>query len=108
MTGPRQYKNFTPRMGVYRIVHAPSGRILLGQSTHVEGMLNRVRFQLQLGVHTNRAMQRDWQEHGPESFTFEVLDELKPEHPGDEPVDDLRELLALWQERLNILPERQY
>ena len=108
MTDPRKYKDFTPRMGIYRITHTPTGRTLLGQSTHVQGMLNRIQFQLQAGMHTNKSMQRDWNEHGPDSFTFEILDELKPKNPGDEPVDDLKELLALWQEKLNIPPEQQY
>lgn len=108
MTNPRQYKDFTPRMGVYRITHLPSERTLLGYSTHVEGMLNRIRFQLEFGNHTNKAMQNDWQASGPESFTFEVLDELKPKNPGDEPVDDLKELLQLWQEKLNIPPPLRY
>lgn len=108
MTAPRKYKDFTAHMGIYRIMHTPTGRTLLGQSTHVQGMLNRIQFQLQAGMHTNKTMQRDWNEHGSDSFTFEVLDELKPKNPGDEPVDDLKELLALWQEKLNIPPQQQY
>lgn len=104
----RAYKGFTPRMGVYRVTHVPSGRTLLGHSTHVEGLLNRFRFQLTHGSHVNRAMQRDWQATGPDSFTFEVLDDLTPTTPGEEPVDDLKELLSLWQEKLNIPPGLQY
>ncbi|CAM3209564.1 hypothetical protein DESA109040_02895 [Deinococcus saxicola] len=42
-----------------RITHMPSGRILLGQSLHLEGMLNRIRFQLQNGLYPNRVIQAD-------------------------------------------------
>ncbi|GGO39464.1 GIY-YIG nuclease family protein [Deinococcus humi] len=108
MTAPRQYKDFTPRMGVYRVTHTPSGCTLLGHSLHLEGMLNRIRFQLQNGLHPQKSMQADWRADGADAFTFEVLDEITPKNPGDEPVDDLKELLALWQEKLNLLPAQRY
>ncbi|MBB6018095.1 GIY-YIG nuclease family protein [Deinococcus radiopugnans] len=108
MTAPRQYKDFTPRMGIYRVSHLPSGRTLLGHSLHLEGMLNRIRFQLQNGLHPDKAMQADWKADGPDAFSFEVLDEITPKNPGDEPVDDLKELLTLWQEKLNLPPAQLY
>ncbi|MBZ9751026.1 GIY-YIG nuclease family protein [Deinococcus sp. HMF7604] len=105
---PRRYRGFTPRMGVYRITHLPSGRTLLGSSVHVEGLLNRIRFQLELGGHRHAQMQRDWAADGPAQFRFEVLDDLQPQHPGDEPLDDLKELLALWEEKLNLPAGQRY
>ncbi len=108
MTAPRQYKAFTPRLGIYRVTHTPSGRTLLGQSLHLDGMLNRIRFQLQNGLHPNRVMQADWKADGPDAFMFEVLDEIEPKNPGDEPMDDLKELLTLWQEKLDLPPTQRY
>ncbi|ULH17150.1 GIY-YIG nuclease family protein (plasmid) [Deinococcus sp. KNUC1210] len=104
----RAYKNFTPRLGIYRITHLPSGRSLIGWSLHLEGILNRSRFQLGLGGHPNKAMQRDWNADGQDAFRFEILDELKPSVPGDEPTEDLKELLALWQLQLALPPEQRY
>lgn len=105
---PRPYKGFTPRMGVYRVTHLPSGRTLLGYSLHLEGMLNRIRFQLENGMHPNKIMQADWKMDGPGGVVFGVLDEIGPKTPGDEPVDDLRELLTLWQEKLSLPPDLCY
>lgn len=97
-----------PRMGVYRIVHTPSGRTFLGWSVNLTAILNRTRFELQHGSHKHRALQTDWKTDGEDAFTFEILDELKVENPADRPHDDLKELLTLWQEKLNIPPDQQY
>lgn len=104
----RPYKGFTPRLGLYRIVHHRSGRTLIGYSTHLIGTLNRHRFQLDLGNHPNRALQQDWKADGPGGFTCEVLDELTPLRPEADPTDDLRELLGLWRENLGLRPGDEY
>ena len=111
MTGPapaRRYKGFTPKAGVYRVTHRPSGRSLLGVSPHAEGMLNRIRFQLDLGAHPLAALQRDWTADGAAVFTFELLDVLTPDAAGEVPQADLDELLALWQGQLALTPEQRY
>lgn len=59
MTAPRQHKDFTPRMGVYRVTDLSSGRTPLGHSLHLGGMLKRVCLQLQNGLHPDRDMQAD-------------------------------------------------
>lgn len=103
----RAYKGFTPIMGLYRVTHLPSGRTLVGSSEHVQGYLNRIRFQLDAGVHTNKAMQQDWKAGTPDDFTFEVLDEIKPQD-GQDIQADLAELLALWLDKLALRPEQRY
>ncbi|AWT34862.1 hypothetical protein GCM10008956_36640 [Deinococcus arenae] len=98
----------TPRPGIYRVRHLASGRSLLGGSVDAPAYLNRVRFELQLGTHRTPALQRDWTQDGPDAFTFEVLDDLKPDLAGRVSPDDLKELLALWQEKLNRSPQQTY
>ena len=98
----------TPRPGIYCVRHLASGRSLLGSSVDAPAYLNRVRFELQLGHHRTPALQRDWGQDGPAAFTFEVLDELKPDATGRVSPDDLKELLALWQEKLNLSPQQSY
>lgn len=108
---PRAYKGFTPRMGVYAVRHLPTGRTLLGWSRHLQGILNRHRFQLELGGHGNEALQADWQRAGAEAFTFEVLDELAPDParaPDHDYGEDLAGLEALWRERLGLTAENSY
>lgn len=108
MTVDRKSKKFTPRAGVYRITHLPSGRTLLGWSSHAQGMLNRLRFELTTGMGLRPALQRDWNADGPDAFRFEVLDELEPDAGGRVEQADLEALCGLWQERLALPPEQRY
>ena len=96
-------------MGVYRVRHIGTGRALVGRSIDLPSILNRERSQLRLGVHRNAALQRDWNEYGPDAFAFEVLDTLTPpDVPEYDPTDDLKVLEALWLERLDPFDERGY
>ena len=98
----RAYKE-TPRpMGVYRIRNTVTGKSLVASSINLPAILNRHQAALRLGGHTNKALQKDWNELGPEAFAFEVLDTLTPSNkPGDKPADDLLALEAMWIEKLS-------
>jgi len=101
----RKYKE-TPRpAGVYRVVHRPSGRTLLGSSPDAPAMLNRVRFQLRTRGHPNHVLQSDWDADGPHGFLFEVVDFLPPSETMEEDLAEALSILeALWREKLD-LPE---
>ncbi|WP_161881247.1 GIY-YIG nuclease family protein [Deinococcus alpinitundrae] len=105
---PRAYKNFTPRMGVYALRFASTGQVLTDWSPHVEGSLNRLRFQLDAGLYPDKDIQRRWTADGPDAFGLEVLDELAydPARPADHDYSaELTELEALHREHLH-LPQR--
>ena len=105
----RQYKEAIPQMGVFAVRNRANGKILLGASLNLPGMLNRTRFQLQMGVHPNTALQRDWTDGGPDGFSFEVLDELKPvATPGHDYTEDLRTLESLWLDKLQPFGDAGY
>jgi hypothetical protein len=99
----RQYKE-TPRpMGVYRVRNARSGRSLVGSSPDLRAILNRHQAQLELGVHTNAELQRDWNDLGAAAFHFEVLDTLEPldgELNRTDRFAELRALEEMWIEKL--------
>jgi len=105
----RKYKE-TPRpAGVYRVRHMPSGRTLLGSSPDAPAMLNRIRAQLRMKGHPNRALQADWEADGPDAFVFEVLDLVPlPDTAEYDPSDDLATLEELWREKLQLRPEASY
>jgi len=97
----RAYREAPRPMGVFRVRNTANGRSLIGSSVDVPAMLNRVRFQLGMGGHPDRALQQDWNESGPDAFAFETLDLLKPsEQPDHDPAGDLRMLEQLWLEKL--------
>ena len=97
----REYKDSARPMGVFRVRNTASGRALLGSSVDLPSILNRHRAQLRLGGHPCRALQADWNALGAEAFAFEILDTLSPDpSPARDPAHDLRELEAMWRERL--------
>lgn len=59
MAAPRQDGDFTPRLGSYCVTHTPSGRTVLGHGLHLDGLLNRVRFQLQNDLRPNKSWPTD-------------------------------------------------
>ncbi len=105
----REYKE-TPRpAGVYAVRNSAKGKLLLGASSDLPGVLNRQRFQLEHGAHPDRELQQDWNELGPNAFAFEVLDQLEPSRePGDDPSDDLRVLKEMWLEKLTASSQPLY
>ncbi|WP_266159422.1 GIY-YIG nuclease family protein [Dyella silvatica] len=95
------YKNTPPPMGIFCIRNLASGKMLIDQSTHLAGSLNRHRMELQLGTHRNKALLADWQNYGQVQFAFEVLEAI-PQHP--EPdfdyASELARRLRLWRARI--------
>jgi group I intron endonuclease len=105
----REYKEAARPMGVYQVRNTVNGKSFVGTSVDLPSILNRHRAALRFGGHTNRELQKDWNELGPEAFEFEVLDTLTPsDRPGYNPSDDLRELEELWLEKLSPFDERGY
>jgi hypothetical protein len=91
----REYKA-TPRpMGIYCVHNRAMRKSLVGSSTDLPSMLNRIRFQLENGLYPDKALQADWNSLGPTDFSFAALDHLKPK---DEPAYDPREDLSVLRE----------
>jgi hypothetical protein len=105
----REYKE-TPRpAGVCRVRNVVGGRSLLGSSSDVPAVLNRVRFQLDAGLHPDKELQKDWRELGADAFVFETLDLLEPSvAPGHDPAADLQVLKEMWLEKLTASGEGLY
>lgn len=106
----RQYKETARPAGVYAVRNALEAISLVGTSPDVPSMLNRQRFQLDMGVHPVKDLQEDWGRLGADAFTFETLDLLEP-GDADSEADlkkDLAALLALWRVRLESGGEKFY
>ncbi|MFP2961114.1 GIY-YIG nuclease family protein [Myxococcus sp. 1LA] len=105
----RSYKEAPPPMGVYAVRCLANGKVLVGASANVQGMLNRIRFELSTGMDRLPALLEDWKRYGAEQFTFEVLDVLKPsDEPVVAPEEELKVLEALWLDRLKPYGEAGY
>ena len=105
----RSYKE-TPRQAViFQVKNCKNGKILLGSSTNLHGPFNRIRFELSAGSHDNSALQDDWNQFGPDAFTFEILEVVKPsEDPAFCLQDELTLLEQIWLEKLQPFGARGY
>jgi group I intron endonuclease len=105
----RAYKETPRQAGIFQIKNIQSGKILLGSSTNLHGPLNKHRFMLSTGKHDNAALQRDWNQFGAESFTFEILEVIKPsDDPAFNLEDELTLLEQIWLEKLRPTAGRGY
>lgn len=97
----REYKD-TPRpAGVYVVRNLATDTWLIGTAVDLPGVLNRQRFQLELGSHPDATLQADWNTLGPDAFEFAVLDQLDPTPDAQaDTVEEVRVLGKMWLERL--------
>ncbi|MEJ7931746.1 GIY-YIG nuclease family protein [Ramlibacter sp. AN1015] len=94
----RQARDAFPPMGIWAI--RTGERVLVSSSRNVVGAINRARFELRLGSHTDRALQAEWRRRG-DSFVFEVLALVKQrEDPAFDYASELRELEQLYRDEL--------
>jgi hypothetical protein len=105
----REYKENPRPMGVFQVRNLTNEKVFVGSSLNLEGIFNRFEFQLKLGGHPNKALQKDWNELGADKFAFEVLEELFPrENPSYDYKSDLEVLEDLWLEKLEPYGDKGY
>ncbi len=105
----KEYQERQKPAGVFQIKNTANGKILLGSSLNLEGPLNSHKFLLTIGGHRNAALQREWNEYGPDNFVFEILDVVKvKDEPGFNVSDELALLEQIWIEELQPFGERGY
>jgi hypothetical protein len=105
----RAYKLARPQAGVFQIKNLKNGKVLLGSSLNLHGPLNRFRFELSTGMHGNADLQKDWNELGPSSFSFDILEVLKQkDDPSYDVEQELEILEMIWLEKLQPVGEKGY
>jgi len=105
----REYRERKKPAGVFQIKNLANGKVLLGSSLNLEGPLNSHKFMLTIGSHRNAALQKDWNEFGPDRFTFEILEVVQvKDEPSFRLEDELTLLEEIWLEKLQPFGERGY
>ena len=105
----REYKERVKPSGVFQIKNMANGKVLLGSSLNLEGPLNKHRFMLKVNNHPNKDLQKDWNELGPDQFTFEILETVQiRDHPNFNLKDELTLLEEIWLEKLQPFGARGY
>ena len=105
----REYKERKKPAGIFQVKNTINGKVLLGSSLNLEGPLNSHKFMLTIGKHRNEALQKEWNESGPDKFVFEILEVVKvKDDPDFNLSDELTLLEEIWIEKLQPFGERGY
>jgi hypothetical protein len=105
----QEYRQNPRPMGVFLIRNMVNDKVFVVVGLDLEGLINRYKFQLKMGKHTNLRLQSEWNEFGGDNFAFEILDQLNaPDGPHANPREDLASLEDLWLEKLQPYDERGY
>lgn len=107
----QEYKNRPQKAGVYQIRNQVNGRIFVGSTPNLDGMVNRFAMGVKYGTFSNGNLQleQEMKACGADQFTLEILDQLKPsEDPAQDIKEELKTLEELWLEKLQPFGERGY
>jgi hypothetical protein len=94
------YKERKPVTGVYAIRCAATGEQWVGSAPDLSTIWTRRSFALRQGIEPNPALQSAWNAHGPESFTFKILEEIDLEQLTYGREHALKERVAHWRDAL--------
>lgn len=97
-----EYKCKKFKSGLFQIKNLSTGKIFIKQSPDLERAFNSDRFQLRAGLHSNTALQQDWNTLGETAFEFSILDEYnaKDDISTAQLNNELAELLKLHKAEL--------
>lgn len=98
------YKQRAVIGGICAIKNIKTGRTLLVDTQDITGSRNRFEFSRQTGSAVSMIIQTDWQTYGFDSFSFEVLEELKKSETQTlkEFAEDLKILKEMWREKFSV------
>ncbi len=105
-----EYKLTRREAGVYRIVNTSSGKALLGSSTNLDSVRNKMEFARKTNSPGTLGYQlkADVERLGIDAFALEILEvlDVTPEMTDAQVRADLQTLEQLWRERLG--PQELY
>ena len=88
-----EYKQMKFKMGVFQIKNNVNGKIFIGSSLDLIAIWHAQKLQLDIGIHPNSELQKDWKEFGAENFSYEIIEEIK--QSDDKPIDYAKEIKVL-------------
>jgi hypothetical protein len=94
------YKEQKAAAGIYAVRCGPSGQCWVGRAPNLSTIQNRIWFGLRQGGDPHRSLQAAWKEHGPEAFTFEVVERLEDEDSAYIRDRTLKERFDHWVKEL--------
>ena len=101
------YKQLKTYMGVIQIKNNTNGKILIAGFPNLKNKWLTLQGQLEMGMHVNSQLQKDWKELGAEAFSYEVLEEKKTDDMADVRWE-VKQLERQWLERLQPYGDKGY
>lgn len=97
------YKSMKPDMGLFIIKSNFNNKCYIEGTKDLKGIINRFRFQLNLGNFPNEELQKEWKEHGEDSFTIEILEKLQYDEDESKSnySEELEIMKMIWEEKLS-------
>jgi len=96
----REFKERKPAPGIFALRCRPMDRVWVDSSPNLNAAQNSQFFQLRNRSHRNAEMQAEWNQHGEEAFSFEVLEALPEDTPPLNVHDLLKERKRAWTAQL--------
>jgi hypothetical protein len=105
----QEYKQKKFRMGVFQIRNLANGKVFISSSVNLDAIWNRHKFQLEMGSHPNKELQKDWNDTGADNFIYEIMDEIKvSEDPATDNTKETGILEELVIEKLQPFGDKGY
>lgn len=82
--------------GIYGVRCHATGQQWFGRALDLDRIQNRLWFTLRQGNTPHRTLQAAWNTHGPENFTFEIIELVDREELGYARDRILKDRLAHW------------
>jgi len=102
-----EYKKIKTYMGAIKITNNINCKIFVDTYPNLKNKWLNIQGQLIMGRHPNSQLQKDWQEFGPEAFTYEVLEEKEADEVTDKRWE-LKQMEKSWSEKLQPYEDRGY
>lgn len=104
-----EYKLKEKSTGVYQVRNNVNGKVLVGSCVDINSMFNRIKFELETGLKRIPELYNDWKRYGVDSFSFEILEELKIKKGEFQDVKhELVQLEEKWLEKLQPYDDKGY
>lgn len=95
------YRNSAVTGGICCIRCSGNQRVLIQATRNIESLRNRFDFAMSMKSCPDPSLRGEWLKYGAESFSFDVLEELKKgkNQTDKEFLDDIDVLYEIWQEK---------
>lgn len=102
-----KYKQIKTYMGIVQVMNNINGKRYITTCSNLKNRWMTFKWQLDMGRFMNLELQKDWNEYGPEAFTYEVLEKKEVKEDTDTKWE-LRQMEKVWLDKLQPYCERGY